>query len=303
MNPRRRLVFGVLAALLVVVGGAALAASLRGGNGSGDRSVRAATVSTTTTLESPASADPDSTSTTFDLRPETTTTARRPAAPSSTTVSTPSTTAAPLPVVTGAGAVLRSVSGPSSQMTSAGCKSLGDDGWSVECGTAAAKGGGTLVWLLEEKAGTPYGAPAARRVFVYAPAAGGSGGSGASGMWRVVLEARDEDASRWVNVTVKVVDVSGDGAEEIVVGFRPVSGTVLGIDVVEGPGAVTAHRDLSHGTGRVSPGQLDTWAAPAGSRGGPGDPYEHDVMRWQDGAWRVVLHQATTGADVPPSQF
>jgi hypothetical protein len=168
------------------------------------------------------------------------------------------------------------------------CTSLADDGWTPTCGFASVKGGGTVVWLVEEQA-------VARRVFVWG--AGGSGG----GNWRVLLQAVDETGAKWSSVTARVLDLSGDGKDEIVVGYRAASGGsggALAVDVVEGPAQVAVHRDLAKGVARVSPGQLDTWASSS-----PAGTFQHDVVRWQDGAWRLVLRSQVAAADVPPSQF
>jgi hypothetical protein len=121
----------------------------------------------------------------------------------------------------------------------------------------------------------------------------------APGVWKSVLEAVDADGSKWTAVKAVVVDISGDKADEIAFGFRGTGSGSLAVDVVEGPGTVTAHRDLSKGSARVSTGQLDTWSASSASSG----QYDHDVIRWVDGAWRVVLRNQSAAADVPPSQL
>jgi hypothetical protein len=276
-------VVGVAAAVALVLAGAG-ALALRG-----PRHSRVRTAAPTTTVAPATTTTVAETTTTYDLVPQTTTTVRV-RAPSTTT-----STAAPLPVVSAAGAVLKTPGTPTTRTLSAtGCKSLGSgEGWAVECGTAHAKGGTTLIWLVEEKAGTPYGAPAGRRVYVFAPAPAGAPA------YRSLLEARDEDASKWALVVAKVVDLSGDGAEDVAVGFRSAGSGALALDVVEGPGAVTAHRDLPRGAARVSTGQCNTWAESASAPG----RFDNDVIRWQDGAWRVVLRSQVAEADVPPSQF
>ena len=60
------------------------------------------------------------------------------------------------------------------------------------------------------------------------------------------------------------------------------------VDLVEAPGRVAVHRDLQRGSTRVSRGQLDVWTAddPAGSS------YQHDVIRFVEGAWRIAASAA-----------
>lgn len=279
MTPRQRWAVGIAAGMVLAAGAGVLVAR------AGDdhrRRVRTAAGSTTTSTSSTSSSLPEVT-TTVDLRPEPTTTTAAPApapAPSSTT-----TTAPPAPAVSGAGALLRPPSGAATTRRMAGedCRSLADEGWTATCGFASVKGGGALVWMVEEQA-------VARRAVVWS-AAGGSGN------WKVVLEARDETGAKWSAVTVRALDVSGDGTDEIVFGYRAASGGALALDLVEGPAQVAVHRDLLAGVARVSPGQLDTWASSS-----PGSA-QHDVIRWQDGAWRLVVRSTVASADVPPSQF
>lgn len=253
-----------------------------------DRKVQAADA--TTTSSSTTSSSLPAVTTTYDLQPETTTTTVARTTTTAAPASTTTTTAAAAPVVSGSGTLLRAPSGSTTvrKMKGEDCESLADDGWTPTCGFASVKGGSTLVWLVEEQA-------VARRVFVWGAAtSAGAGG----GNWRVLLQAADETGSKWSSVTVRVLDLSGDGKDEIVVGYRAKSGGALAVDVVEGPAQVAVHRDLAQGVARVSPGQLDTWASSGGS-----GAFQHDVIRWQDGAWRLVLRSQVAAADVPPSQF
>jgi hypothetical protein len=282
---QRSLVVGV--AVTALLGGAVLvvAGAARGR----DRRVAASATTTTSTTVAPSTVPSiEPTSTTYDLTPSTTTTASTAAvaAPSTT-----STTAAPLPVVSSAGAVLKPPGTSTTRtMTGSDCSSLASATSSgVACGVAQAKGG-RLAWLVE---GSTAGVHR-RHAYVFAPSAGGSGSA-----WKSVLEAVDPDGSGWQSAAAVVVDLSGDGADDIAFGFRSAGSGLLAVDVVEGPGAVTAHRDLAHGAVRVSPGQWDTWSA-AGAAGGS---YDRDVIRWQDAAWRLLLRSQSAAADVPPSQL
>jgi hypothetical protein len=288
MTRQQRAVLGGAGGLIGLVALLVAILALRG-DGAGVRAADSTTTSsssTTTVVE---------TTTTFDLRPETTTTTAAAARPVATTTTTVAPT--PLPVVTASGAVLKAPDVPTTRtMDATGCTSLGArEGWTVECESVEPKGG-TLIWLVEHKNDSRAGL----HVFVFAP----KSGSGSTAVWQSVLEAGDEAGTRWSSVVARGVDLSGDGPAEIAFGFRQAGTGILDFDVVEGPGVVVAHRGLVKGSARVSPGQLDTWARAAGSSSsGAGAMYEHDVVRWQDGAWRVVLRSLVAAADVPPSQF
>lgn len=231
----------------------------------------------TTTTTIPA----EETSTTVDLPSSTT------AAPTTTTrpTTTTSTTAAPRPVIDGRGAVLappstatrREVSGSSSF-----CDALADPGWTAECGAFKGRDKAELAWVVERKDG---GLRA--RVFRH----------GQGRQWSAVLEARDDTGSRFSDVNVRVIDLSGDGTDEAVFGFHQ-QGTaeVLSVDVVEGPGAVVVHRDSPKGSARLSTGQLDLWEA-------AGNQYDHLTIRLSQGAWRIVANVKVSPSDVPPSQL
>ena len=238
-----------------------------------DENITADDTTTTTVVEE--------TTTTVDLRssttsaPTTTTTTAKPSSASTTTT-------APKPVIDGRGAVLTASSSPRREMTGNDCASLAEAGWTAECGTFTGKGGVEMAWLVEQRA-------PAFRVYVLRRVQGKQ--------WNVVLEARDDDGSRFADVNVRVVDVSGDNAAEAVFGFRGLGTTaVLSVDVVEGPGKVVVHRDSRQGSARLSPGQVDLWEA-------AGAQYDHLTIRFTDNAWRIVANVKVPPADVPPSQL
>lgn len=293
MTPRRRLALGVTAVLVAVAAGVLAAAAIFGDDGGDADAVSAGPSSTAPPPAPPDTLVEETTTTTFDLVPEaTTTTAPR---PTTTTTTAPP----PAPAVSSSGAVLRPESSAATRkMTGDDCSTLAATGWSAECGFARLKGGARLVWLIESKALDVGPSSTARRASVLARSSSGTAGS-----WRVVLDAEDDDGARWKSVAVRVVDVSKDGGEEIVWGFRARSGDALAVDLVEGPepGSVTAHVDLKRGSARVSPGQLDTWSHVSGS--GSAARYQHDVIRWQNNAWRIVSRTQVSGSDVPPSQL
>lgn len=241
---------------------------------------------TTTTSSTVA----EETTTTVDLPTSTT------AAPTTTTpptVATTTSTEAPKPIVDGRGAVLGTAS-PSGrrEMTGNDCRTLAASGSTAECGLFRGKGDVDLAWLVEsrtvggDRAGTTT---TARRAYVLRKAA--------DGKWAPVLEARDDDGSRFSSVTARVDDVSGDGAAEATFGFRRRgAANTLSVDVVEGPGNVVVHRDAPGGSARVSGGQLDVWQS-------AGDRFDHLTIRFVDNAWRIVANVKETAGQVPPSQF
>lgn len=244
----------------------------------GDEAV--VTGTTTTVEETTTSLGSTSTTTTTTTAKPTTTTTTTTAKPTTT-----STTQTPKPVVDGRGAVLvpPATSSRREMQPQVGCKSLADPGWTAECGTFTGKGGAELAWLVEEQA-------SARRAYVLRRAQGKQ--------WNVVLEARDDDGTRFAAIVVRVLDLSGDGAAEAAFGFRRQgSGDVLAVDVVEGPGSVVVHRELRQGSARVSPGQLDTWDACCAGQ------HEHQTIRYTQGAWRIVASVKEPSSSVPPSQL
>lgn len=290
---QRGLVTGLAAVLVVVlVLLMVVAVSRSGGAGRG----ATGTTSTTTATTAPPS-------TTTTVPASTTTLAVVPVTPSTTTTLAPTTTATtavPQAPLSGESAVLIPPVVPSTRTLdpTRGCQSLADGGpWEVRCDLVRASGG-TLAWMVEERDVTP-GAKRARRAYVFRDTGVGSG-------WNLELEARDEDGSRFTAVNIRVADVSSDGFEEATFGFRNVGpAAVLSLDVVEGPGRVAAHRELARGSARVSNGQLDTWAAAFEPADQPCCPstFLHDVIRFRDGAYRIVASEKVRPVDVPPSQL
>lgn len=174
---------------------------------------------------------------------------------------------------------------------------MADRGWGdVKCGTARTATA-SLTWLIEARPGSAGGAATRAYVFV----AKGQAGPGQD----VVLDAFDDDGSSFTGVNARIDDVAGDGHQQIVFGFRS-QGTSerLLVDLVGGDGSVAVHRDLEQGSARTAPGQLDTWSAVLG----PTDPeccpssFEHDTIRYLQGAWRIAAQTSSVPNQVPPSQ-
>ncbi|MGH9268565.1 MAG: hypothetical protein ACRD0D_10360, partial [Acidimicrobiales bacterium] len=205
------------------------------------------------------------------------------AVPTTTTTVPPTTTLAP--VVDAQGAVLVNAARVPRPIDAArGCRSLVDEGWTVgDCGTARAAGA-DLVWLVQSRS------PGGRQIVVLRVATGSD--------WVPVLIASD-DGSGLGDVRARVADVSGDGAEDIVFGFRSRAATpVLTLHVVEGPGRVVVHQRLVRGSARVVGGALETWQpAPDGAQ------FEQAAIRFTGGAWRRVVSRLVPAGEVPASEL
>jgi hypothetical protein len=279
LSPRQRLAVAVAVGALVF--GVIVFALTRGG----DDEQKVATGRTTTSTTA-------ATSTTVV---ESTSSTESTVVTTSTTAFLNTTTTALGPVVSGEGAVLAKPPVAETRTSSSGCGSLNDPGWSSNCGIVQARDA-DLAWILETK--SVIGGGTARRAYVFRRQSGSS--------WTLALAAKDDDGTTYADMRLRSADVSGDGSPDIVFGFR-VQGTgqILMVDVVEGPGEVVVHRELSKGSVRVSSGQLDDWSANLG----PDDPsccpssYTHGEVRKVSGAWRLVRQTSVPPDDVPPSQL
>lgn len=229
-----------------------------------------------------------STLTTIDLVPSTT------AAPAST-VPGPAPPPEEAPAIGPDGAVLSAASGTRTGSASAGCAGLARDGYDAECGSVVA-GGTELAWLVETSRET-----GGLRVSVLRAAGAGT--------WEVVLAAVDDGPdgpSRFRAVTVVSADVSGDGAGDLVVGFRD-QGTsgLLEVDVVEPPGRVTLHRSWEVGEALAERGRLHGWAASYGAGDARCCPsaWVHETIGYADGAWRLLAVDEEQRSAPPEGQF
>ena len=106
---------------------------------------------------------------------------------------------------------------------SAACNLLVTPGWSGECGQISVAGD-RAVWVVESRAVGAGATARSVRVLTYSSEAAG---------WVTRLSATDADGSRWSNIGVAAADLTGDGGDELVVGFRD-AGTdaTLSYDVV-----------------------------------------------------------------------
>lgn len=277
---------GLVLCLVVIVAGVSY---VRGGGETNLRAGQGTTaISTIPTLDDEPPPDEK------DLVEETTTTTGTTTTtlpgflPDTTTSSPPTTRLGP--AVDGSGAVLSSPGAPVTRQLAAGaaCQGLADPNASeVRCELFRAKGG-DLIWLTQSTREGVLGAGRGRSVYVFERSGSTS--------WRTVLEKVDIGGSQFKSINVRVADVSGDGSQDAVFGFRSSSSGVLGVDVVEGPGTVTAHRDAGGGSARLSTGQLDVWSESGAST-------IHEVIRVVAGSYRVVSSQPVASGDVPPSHL
>ncbi len=279
---------GLVLSLLVVVGGVAYVRS--GGDTKLNLTESDIPTSSIPTLDDrPAPQEKDLVEETTTTTTTTTTIATIPGVAPETTTSTPPTTRLG-PLVGPSGAVLLPPGARSTRQLTAGssCQGLADENASdVRCELFRAKGG-DLIWLTQSTREGVLGAGRGRSAYVFQR-------SGPS-QWTIALEKVDVGGSQFKSINVRVADVSGDGNQDAVFGFRSASSGILALDVVEGPGMVAAHRDAANGSARVSTGQIDIWT-------GSGASSTHEVIRVVDGSYRVVSSEPVSGAHVPPSQL
>ena len=294
MSRRQKITLSILGALVGVLA-LALAIVLLLRDDTASKVAAAATTTTTIGI----TGDPTTTSTVVlqpvDTAPPTT------APPTTTTTRPPPTTTTAAPqgrIVTAKDAVLVPPSSPTTQHLddAAPCSQLSSGkGWSATCGKVNARGG-TVIWLVEEKA-LAKGATA-RRAAVWRA-------TGAAGTWQELLQAKDDDGSEYSSVNEKTGDTDGDGIPELLFGFRRQgTGQILAVDIVDGNAKVLLHDTAAKGAARVPAGELDTWSAVYPNNEPTCCPpaYEHDTIKLTGGVWRVVSSETVPPASVPPSQ-
>ncbi len=86
-----------------------------------------------------------------------------------------------------------------------------------------------------------------------------------------------------------LVDATGDGANDLVFGWREADGS-LGVDIVELRGdsaAVTLHLSLPDGRLTVGDGQIDAWSGVKASGEATATSWDHLIYKKIDGRWEV----------------
>ena len=191
------------------------------------------------------------------------------------------------PAISGAGALLRSASDPEPRVwvASTGCSSLLTSGAATGC-ERLSSGGVEVAWVVYADGGVD--------VLERDPAVD------PADQWSLALRSGAPPVA-----APKVVDLTGDGQPEIVVGWRDASGT-LSLDVVEvrdGHPGVRLHLSLPFGRSVAVEGQLDGWIGLPQTGDPVGSPsvYDHWVFRVVDGAWKV--EPATREGQPPKGDF
>lgn len=147
-------------------------------------------------------------------------------------------------------------------------------------------------------------------VRVYEPVGAEPTGSG-SDRWRVALETPLDATGAgplYANVTAEVADITGDGNDELLLGYRSEgTGQILDVDVIDttsdGTPRVLAHDQLYKGTAIVRPGRLVTYEPVYREADANCCPtwIARSTVRFRDGALRVDAgpRVPTADADIP----
>lgn len=203
-------------------------------------------------------------------------------------------------VLTAAGALLEAAPQPTVQSTqgpAADCHTLGDTGFTVEdCGRVDTAGG-TRVWLVESKPGSPA---KINRVFVMHFSQG-------KGAWLVDLRFADDKGPTVSGVKVHTGDLTGDGKPEIIVAFHMLgSGSFLNYDLVTdsagGEPKVAASRQLSHGQASLVPPAINDREAkyPNGEPNCCPAFLQNATVSFSNGSFRVVETTRDNPNTAPP---
>jgi hypothetical protein len=121
-----------------------------------------------------------------------------------------------------------------------------------------------------------------------------------------VLWAFDDTGFGWASIAVVAHDLTGDGVDELIVGFRNAgSGGFLDLDVVANDGQVVLHRSLDRGAADLVDGTLMDFRAKV-LEGEPNccpSEYVKTVIDYVDGAWRLLEQSPLPTDDVPRGAF
>jgi hypothetical protein len=170
-----------------------------------------------------------------------------------------------------------------------------------ECGEVRVAGTRVL-WVLE-RTSTPAGGTATLlRVITYVPEAGG---------WVEWLQAADPTGETWADVNVLTTDLTGDGVDELVVGFRRTDeAETLDVDIVgygqDNLPVVLAHPEPApRGVVVLTGGALHEYVAQYPNAEPPCCPtsYLRQTVAFADGFFRVTETVTVSPNVVPTSQL
>jgi hypothetical protein len=185
--------------------------------------------------------------------------------------------------------------------SSVACESLIEPGVLGECGEVTV-GGQRVVWVVQQGT-TATGTPAfGVRIFTFVPDAAG---------WVEWLQAADPTGERWSDVNVLAADLTGDGVQELVVGFRGVGDLLrLEYDIVgygqDAVPEVLAHPDAAdRGSVVISGGVILEYSAqyPGGEPACCPPSYLLQTIAFEDGFFRVAASDTVPPTAVPLSQL
>jgi hypothetical protein len=185
--------------------------------------------------------------------------------------------------------------------TSATCAALITPGTLGDCGEVIVADQ-RVVWVVEQAA-TPTGAPAfSVRISTFVPDENG---------WVEWLQASDPAGERWSDVNVLAADLTGDGVQELLVGFRSIDEDqtleydIVGYSEIAVP-EVLAHPDPApKGSVIVSGGTIQEYSAQYPN----GEPvccpagYLRQSIAFVDSFFRVVDSETVVITAVPPSEL
>jgi hypothetical protein len=189
----------------------------------------------------------------------------------------------------------------------AGCQTLLRTGIG-DCGVVHAAGG-DLVFTVEPAAPATDG-DAARpwtvTVFRASPSP--------PNRWQVALVTMAQDGEPgplYANVTAKTADLTADGHQSLVLGYRAEgTGAILDLDIVLGTRTgprVAAHSELYKGVVQILPGRLVTYAPTYRARDSNCCPSftQRDEIRYRRGAFVVSPGRRvpTTRVNIPPGDL
>jgi hypothetical protein len=200
------------------------------------------------------------------------------------------------------GRVLREGDRPVVVATAAApCQTLITPGILGECGEVAV-GDTRVVWVVERAIAPNATTAHTARLFTFVPDAGG---------WVEWLQASDPVGERWTDVNVVPADLTGDGVQELLVGFRGTDElSTLEYDIVgygqQAVPQVLAHPDASPlGAVVVSAGQIQEFAAQFPNGEPPCCPpqFLRSTIAFEEGFFRVTSSAPVLPNAVPASQL